>query len=59
MAGTVKNVKDYKFALIFYSQSDKRTEVELFRSEESRAARRANLVAAGIPSSDAHINRTY
>lgn len=55
----VKDVDGYKFALIYYSQSDSRDEVELFTTEKEREARKDNLQEAGIKAGYAHVNRTY
>ena len=59
MPGEVKDVKDYKYALVFYSQVDNRTEIELFRTEESRQERKDNLDEAKIKADFAWVNRTY
>lgn len=58
MAGAIKNVKDYKFAIVFYSAQSKRTEVELFRNEDSRAERAKNLLVHGKTITLATVNRT-
>lgn len=58
MPKTVKDVDDYRFALVFESKSEGRTEVELFRTMESREARKNNLDEAGIHASYAHVNST-
>lgn len=59
MPATVKDVKDYKYALVFYSQQSERTEVELFTTEKSRQERKDNLDEAKIKSEYAWVNRTY
>jgi len=58
MPGYQKNVDDYKFALVFDSIVEGRTEVELFRTMESREIRKNNLDAAGIHAGYAHVNVT-
>lgn len=59
MPGTLKDVEDYKYALVFYSQQSDRTEVELFTTEASRQERKDNLDEAKIKSEFAWVNRTY
>ena len=56
--GTVKDVKDYKLALVFYSHMESRTEVEIFRTSESREARKDHLAEAGIKADYAYVNMT-
>lgn len=58
MPGVIKNVKDFKYALVFFSKSQKRLEVELFTTEAKREARGDNLVKAGTDVMRAHVNRT-
>ena len=58
MPGVIKNVKDFKYALVFFSKQSRRLEVELFTNEKSREARRENLNKAKIDSMLGHVNRT-
>ena len=58
MPGAIKNVKDYRLAIVFESKQSKRLEVELFRDDKSRDARMLNLFKAGIYPKLATVNRT-
>lgn len=58
MPGSIKNVDDYKYALVFDSVQSGQTEVELFRTPESREARKNNLDEAKIRANYAHVNVT-